>query len=325
MKKTLLAMVVAATAAGSVNAAELLKTDAASVDFYGQLREAIYASDNDDTGPSVDNGSSRAGISASYEISEGLDLVGKVEFYVRGDMSTRKHYIGVSSDTYGSVVFGKNSPLADDIYGAEYSYEFGSADKFLYNTALNNDTFWQENMIKYELVKDAYWVKASYNLPEKSKDKETGVVSQTAYEMYELFAGTSFGDLSVHTGGIIMNDSTGTSSTKYTTYEFTAEYALGDSTLGATYAYNKEEEGSADTDSNAFNLGAMVPVADKTTVYGGVQFLDEEADNSDQTKGYAGVEYKFASWGRTYVEYGYSKKDGSDAENNMAIGARVYW
>ncbi|MFD2015356.1 porin [Vibrio olivae] len=107
MKKTLLAMVVAATAAGSVNAAELLKTDAASVDFYGQLREAIYASDNDDTGPSVDNGSSRAGISASYEISEGLDLVGKVEFYVRGDMSTRKHYIGVSSDTYGSVVFGK--------------------------------------------------------------------------------------------------------------------------------------------------------------------------------------------------------------------------
>lgn len=40
MKKTLLALAVLA-AAGSVNAAEILKSDAGTVDFYGQLRTEL--------------------------------------------------------------------------------------------------------------------------------------------------------------------------------------------------------------------------------------------------------------------------------------------
>ena len=338
MKKTLLALVVAATAAGTVNAAEIVKSDSGTVNFYGQLRQNIVLSDADaDADAAVDWSSSRAGIDASYAINDNLNLVGLVEFYVRGTFSARKHYIGFESDSFGTVTFGKNSPLSDDVYGAEYSYYYGGSDGFLYNTDMANDYFWQDNMIKYELVKDAYWVKASYNLPEKN----------SAPELYELFAGTSFGDLSLHAGGSVMNNYVATTkdvytadlttgevtsteettvgNTKYTSYEVTAEYALGGSTLGATYAHIKTEVGSAESESDAISLGAMVPVADKTTAYGGYQFLDIDAEDSDKTIIYAGVEYKFASWGRTYAEYGYNKTEGSDANNGVVVGARVYW
>ncbi len=318
MKKTLLALVVAATAAGTVNAAEIVKSDSGAVNFYGQIRENLVLSDADaDADVALNPSSSRAGIDASYALNDNLNLVGLVEFYIKGTFSDRKHYIGFASDSFGTVTFGKNSPVSDDVYGAEYSYYYGGSDGFLYNTDMANDYFWQDNLIKYELVKDAYWVKASYNLPEKSA---TG----SAQELYELFAGTSFGDLSLHAGGSIMNNSANTGS-DFTTYEVTAEYALGGSTLGATYSHTKTETGSAESESDALSLGAMVPVADKTTAYGGYQFLDNDAADSDKTIIYAGVAYKFASWGRTYAEYGYNKTEGSDADNGVVVGARVYW
>ncbi len=67
MKKTLLALAVLA-AAGSVNAAEILKSDAGTVDFYGQLRtELKFLEDKD---PTIGSGSSRAGVDANYTVNE---------------------------------------------------------------------------------------------------------------------------------------------------------------------------------------------------------------------------------------------------------------
>ncbi|MCG6528141.1 porin, partial [Vibrio parahaemolyticus] len=148
---TLLALAVI-TAAGSVNAAEIIKSDEGTVNFYGQIRENIKLTDDDnDAASKIDESSSRAGVDASYKISDGLNLVGLVEVGISGDWSNRKHYIGVSSDDMGSVVFGKNSPIADDVYGAEYSYVYGGSAYYLYDKDLANTNFWQPNMIKYEL------------------------------------------------------------------------------------------------------------------------------------------------------------------------------
>lgn len=79
MKKTLLALAVLA-AAGSVNAAEILKSDAGTVDFYGQLRtELKFLEDKD---PTI-SGSSRAGVDANYTVNDSLALQGKVEFALK--------------------------------------------------------------------------------------------------------------------------------------------------------------------------------------------------------------------------------------------------
>ncbi|MBJ7019461.1 porin, partial [Vibrio cholerae] len=83
--------------AGSVNAVEILKSDAGTVDFYGQIRvQADFEEHKDAT---LNAGSSRAGVKAKYTLEQGVDILGEVEFSIRSQKGTeadkwdvRKHW-----------------------------------------------------------------------------------------------------------------------------------------------------------------------------------------------------------------------------------------
>lgn len=316
MKKTLIALAVLASA-GSVNAAQIVKSDEGTVNFYGQIREHVeYTHSNDESASKVESGSSRAGINASWALTDDLNLIGKAEFGLTGDISGRKNYIGVSNATYGALYFGKNALLADDVYGAEYSWLFGKADRFLYDTDLANDDFWQENSVNYDLIKDNYFVRAQYNLDEKDD----------APKQASVFAGTSVGDLALHSGVVYFEDRTGTNVTNSTSTEVTAEYTIDTLTLGATYAHMDREVNDTDDNSNAYNLGFMYGFAKDFSAYGGYQYLDRsDVDNADEQNSYLGVQYRPVTWALTYVEYGYNDTEGQDSLNSIGVGARVYW
>ncbi|WP_332398977.1 porin [Vibrio metschnikovii] len=318
MKKTLVALLVA-SAATSVNAAEIYKSDDVSVNFYGQLRQHIEFTDKKNTDPKINPSSSRLGLDISYKAAEGFDIIGKFEFGVGNtkeatndrdhDLHVRQHYIGMKSD-YGVMTFGKRAPLADDIWGAEYSYFYGE-DPYSF---LKRSNFWQNNAIQYQFELDNSWVKAQYNLSE----------NDTAAELIELYVGTSFDALSLHTGASFLEDKTSAQDVEKTYYEVTAEYALSNGTIGFTYAYNKSEDNKAKTStkSDGYHLGGKLGVANKTSIYGGLQYIDTDADVKNL---YLGVEYMFAKWARTYVEYGFNDTDNTKNENKFGIGARVYW
>ncbi|EKO5178807.1 porin [Vibrio cholerae] len=322
MKKTLLALAVLA-AAGSVNAVEILKSDAGTVDFYGQLRQEFKKEDGKDA--TLSSGSSRAGFDAKYAISEGVNLLGKAEVslsesantlakYVNkneveksnpGNMYMRLHFIGVSTD-FGTLNFGKQIQISDDVWGAENSYFFGG-DSVLYA----NDGV-HDSLIKYELTQDAFWLKASYGLDEGDKEERQS----------ELFAGTSFGDLSLYAG--IGNAELNTKKQNY--HMLTAAYVLGNLDFGVTYYYNKTEEtGKADVKKDSFVIAGGYKVAEKTKLYGGYELIETKHAKSDVDNVYGGVEYKFASWGRVYAEANYNKEEGKSSTDNYGIGARVYW
>ncbi|EOW9304945.1 TPA: porin [Vibrio cholerae] len=321
MKKTLLALAVLA-AAGSVNAVEILKSDAGTVDFYGQLRQEFKKEDGKDA--TLSSGSSRAGFDAKYAINEELNWLGKAELSLNESKATKKeagdnvgkdvymrlHFIGISGD-FGALTFGKQIQISDDVWGAENSYFFGG-DSVLY---ANIDGV-HDSMIKYEFDNDAFWVKASFGLDEDNKEEQ-----QT-----ELFAGTAFGDFSVY-GGFGATELTSSNvKTEQTYYMLTAAYSIGDLGLGTTYYHNKTEVGSnADVKKDSFVLAADYKVADKTKLYGGYEFIETKNANSDVDNAYAGVEYKFASWGRVYAEANYKKEEGQSSTDNYGIGARVYW
>ncbi|MGL6027785.1 MAG: porin [Vibrio sp.] len=326
MKKTLLALAVLA-GASSVNAVEILKSDAGTVDFYGQLRQELIMADGEDT--TLSSGSSRAGFDAKYAITSEINLLGKAEFSLSekhntllkkdkdenivdsdsGNMYMRQHYIGVSGNL-GALTFGKQIQISDDVWGAENSYFFGG-DSVLYA----NDGF-HDSMIKYELDHDSFWIKASFGLNENDREMQ-----QT-----ELFAGTEFGDVSVY-GGFGATELTKTDvKTEQTYYMLTVAYSVGDLGLGATYYNNKTEvTAKADTEKNSFVIAGDYKIADKTSFYGGYEFIDTKNANSDVDNIYAGVEYKFASWGRVYAEANYKKEEGESSTDNYGIGARVYW
>ncbi|MCG3728077.1 porin [Vibrio cincinnatiensis] len=313
MKKTLVALLVA-SAATSVNAAEVFKADDVSVDFYGQLRQTIKFTDEDDTDAKIDQGSSRVGINLTYKAAEeGLDVIGNVEYKVGDEWELRQHYIGMSTE-YGVMTYGQHSPLYDDIYGAIYAYEYDLAP-YIADGGLDNN-FWQTSAIKYALELDNSWVKAQYNLAENNDNAE----------LFELYAGTSYDALSLHIGGASMSDKT-SGDVDSTYFEATAEYALDKGVVGFTYAYNKDKDNVAKTksESDGFHLGAKYEVASKTSLYGGAQFINGKKEAADVTNLYLGAEYMFAKWARTYIEYNFNDTDGQDDLNNLAIGARVYW
>lgn len=311
MKKTLLALAVLA-AAGSVNAVEILKSDAGTVDFYGQIRvQADFEEHKDAT---LNAGSSRAGVKAKYTLEQGVDILGEVEFRISSQNGTeedtkwdvRKHWLGVGTE-YGSLKFGKQSVVADDVYGAEYSYAYGMSDGVLYPMDWLNSS-----LIKYEFDNDSFWVKASYGLPESD-------AANPNEELLELYAGTSFGDLNLH-AGLGQWEKTAGVETKF--YQVTGEYTLGSTLFGVTYsAFDKDGKND---DQDAVSLGVTHQLTKTLKPYIGYQMVDIEVGN-DTDYGYLGLEYKPASWFLTYAEYGYSKEETKDSENKFAIGARVYW
>ncbi|GHZ29879.1 gram-negative porin family protein [Vibrio cholerae] len=324
MKKTLLALAVLA-AAGSVNAVEILKSDAGTVDFYGQIRvQADFEEHKDAT---LNAGASRAGVKAKYTLEQGVDILGEVEFRISSQNGTedtkwdvRKHWLGVGTE-YGSLKFGKQSVIADDVYGAEYSYVYGMSDGVLYPMDWLNSS-----LIKYEFTHDSFWVKASYGLPESD-------AANPNQELLELYAGTSFGDLALH-AGVGQWEKTPGDETKF--YEVTGEYTLGSTLFGVTYsAFDKDGKNN---DQDAVSLGVTHQLTKTLKPYIGYQMVDFEVGNDickdkagnkveckDTDYGYLGLEYKPASWFLTYAEYGYSKQETKDSENKFAIGARVYW
>ncbi|MBC5850695.1 porin [Vibrio metschnikovii] len=328
MKKTLVALLVA-SAATSVNAADIYKSDDVTVDFYGQLRQHVEFTNKKDANgnsvdPKIDQGSSRVGVNLTYKaLEEGLDVVAKVEYRVDESWSLRQHYIGMSSE-YGVMTYGKHIPIYDDAYGAEYSYHYGLAPYISGFRKADGKAdggfegnFWQSSAIKYQLALDNSWVKAQYNLAENNANAE----------LFELFAGTTYDSWALHIGGASMTDKVDGKNVESTYFEATAEYLLGKGKVGFTYAYNEDKNKLTDAKvkSNGFHLGAKYEVAPKTSLYGGAQFIDGKNDAADITNLYLGAEYMFAKWARTYVEYGFNDTDNEKNVSSLAIGARVYW
>ncbi|TVO36340.1 porin [Vibrio algivorus] len=337
MKKSLLALAVSAAAfTGAASAAEIYKSDNASVDFYGQLRTELKFLDGQD--PTLGTGSSRTGVDAKYQVNDSLGIYGSVEVGVQDskDVFVRKHIFGVDTN-FGAFEFGKALTLSDDVYGAEYSYFFGGTGLF-YGT-LNGAV--HDSQIRYKLDTDSFWLKAAYGLDEDDSNDE----------LAELFVGTSFGDLSLHAGAgydKFANYAVGnfTPEIQNTYAEATAEYSYGKGVVGFTYYYQQLENKDTDAtiDGNAFNLAATYEWLDNATAYTGVEYVMYSADNVDDEDGtniYIGTDYFLTDWARVYVEGAY--QDGStlgyasdqtgvnvgpttvDSEFNFGIGARVYW
>ncbi len=324
MKKTLLALAVAATAT-SANAVEIFNSEEATVDFYGQLRTELRFLDNSDYDADLSSGSSRAGVEVNYKASDSFDVFGKVEFSLKdsGDTYTRLHYAGIDGDL-GSIWVGKDWTASDYVSKADYSYFFGGSATFY--SVINGGS--HDSHIQYLYETDSFFVRGMYGLPENGSNQEVA----------ELYAGMTFGAFSFNLGGGLTKDGV-----DQTYLRGTVEYSKDSLTLGATVATTTFDDvpGIDDTSSMGYSLAAMYGIAPKTTLYGGYEFVDHDLGDLESNVFYTGVEYKFSSWARIYAEYAYRDGDtlgfdndsedkvafGSSADklSDFAIGARVYW
>ena len=338
MKKSLLALAVSAAAfTGTASAAEIYSSDEATVDFYGQLRTEMKFMDADDHSGDLSTGSSRTGVDAKYNVSDNFAVLGLIEVGVpandSSDVTVRRHLIGFATD-FGTIQFGKDWTVSDDLGGTDYSYFFGGTGN-LYgqlNGALN------DSQIKYSLDIDNWWVKAAYGFNDSSSNQD----------FFEGFVGASFGAFSFHTGGgYNRNHDFEGMDLNNTYYEATGIFDVTDALqLSATYYGSQLESDSTDgtIDQNAISVGAYWTFIEKTSLYAGYEYVNQQEDDADLSEhgnnAFVGLEYKFSSWARVFAEVGYS--DGTtlgfvntdqelveaqqvDSDTNFGLGARFYW
>ena len=289
-------------------------------------------------------GSSRAGVQAQYAVTDSVDIFGKVEFGLNYNtasedytMKNRLHFAGVDTD-FGKFSFGRQWVVADDIYGADYSYFFGG-------TALRYSTLSgarHDSLIKYNYEGENFIVAGNVGLAE----------DDTNQELAELYVASSLGDFNFHIGGGVNRDKTfdvdgETADIENTYYEGTVEYTFGPALIGFTY-YNAELENKgtgATIDEDGFSLAGTYSWADNATAYAGYEYVEQESKvldtDGDGKVFYVGTDYHFNSWSRIYVEYAYADGDtlgytnkgsdsfvgvaSADGESSFAVGARVYW
>ncbi len=266
-------------------------------------------------------------------------MFGHIEIDLRGgDRTNRVHLAGFKGD-FGQLYFGKDWTLSDHVYGADYSYFYGGS-ALRYST-LNGATHAAQVVYKYDA--DSFWVNTAYGVPGEGDENQ---------ELFELFVGTSFGDLDLHAGFGNNTDKTVEFNSQEfdltnTYYELTAEYNFEKALIGATVYGAKLENNNSNNeiDELGFSLAGTYQVTKLTKLYGGYEFTSQEASagqDEDGTVIYAGVEHKFNSWSRVYAEYGYldgttlgyvnsssnnqiGVSQTNDALSNFAVGFRVYW
>ena len=121
MKKSLLALAVAAFAASSASAATVYDKDGTSMDVYGRVQAVVYSQDHCNTAASGDAGlvgSGRLGIQVNTALTDGIDGFAKAEWDVAdsdGHDSFSARYVWVGAD-FGQYGMLKGGRFEDAVY-----------------------------------------------------------------------------------------------------------------------------------------------------------------------------------------------------------------
>lgn len=153
MKKTIVALAVAAVAATSANAATVYNQDGTKVDVNGSVR-LLLKKEKDERGDLVDNGS-RVSFKASHDLGEGLSALAYAELrfsknvtvqvkdpqgtVVReydveklgNNVHVKRLYAGFAYEGLGTLTFGNQLTIGDDVGVSDYTYFLGGINNLL--------------------------------------------------------------------------------------------------------------------------------------------------------------------------------------------------
>ncbi|MFC1206626.1 porin [Pasteurella multocida] len=136
MKKTIVALAVAAVAATSANAATVYNQDGTKVDVNGSVH-LLLKKEKDKRGDLIDNGS-RVSFKASHDLGEGLSALGYAELRFSDDVKdqdgnvvkqpignkvhAKRLYAGFAYEGLGTLTFGNQLTIGDDVGVSDYTY-----------------------------------------------------------------------------------------------------------------------------------------------------------------------------------------------------------
>ncbi|HGO5854815.1 TPA: porin [Mannheimia haemolytica] len=363
MKKTFLALAVAAMATSTANATVVYEKDGTKIDIDGRI--ALELSKIKDKRTDVYDKGSRVRFRAFQEIGNGFEALAATELRfssadkLGGDVRAHRLFGGIQHKDIGSLTFGRQLVLGDHIPKANYSYELGG------NVFLDaHEKAFHFMSAKFNGVR----VAADYYIGNSDKTKvdagqgfQFGLFYDGEVGPTKVRFGSGYGELTAAKAGPTTTTCTATVATlegstvclketvtvgkeeefkrKFAGVGFDVNYGIF--TTGIDWAYAKSPKGQAASTFqsfgvkkfekiNRFEVGAKVAVTEQNNLYGSVLFGNGQNAGEAKAKNLGwklGVDHKFNKFVAVYIEggKGRTKRAGQTIEKNskVSLGTRI--
>lgn len=353
MKKTLIALAVAAVAATSANAAVVYNQDGTKVEVGGQFR--VLLTKNSGERADLKNPGSRVEIKATQELGSGFSALAatQLRFSARdaagdekqdfNDIEAYNVYAGFAQDQIGALTFGKQNTNQDDLGISDYTYDLGDV-----KMTHNHD----KKAAKFRSVEwNGLSVGADYFFGDAEKDSDTeqngkgwgAALFYTAEVANDTTLTVNGGYTKVK--NFDRTDPTNNGDYNESAYVVGAELATGPFALAVDWSekvstndtnaldFGTDEVGIDAHKIRALEVGAKYNYLENAKVYGEYQYWkatpNSGADKVTMNGFILGTDYWFTKQVVTYLEAGTFKyknqDDKSDRDNKIGVGFRVYF
>ncbi|UZD16876.1 porin [Gallibacterium anatis] len=360
MKKTLVALAVAAVAATSANAAVVYNQDGTKVEVGGQFR--VLLTKNSGERADLKNPGSRVEIKASQDLGNGFSALAatQLRFSARDEAGDEKQdfndieaynvYAGFAQDQIGTLTFGKQNTNQDDLGISDYTYDLGDV-KMTHNhdkkAAKFRSVEWNGLSVGADyFFGDADKYKNGRANPEEQNGKGWGAaLFYTAEVANDTTLTVNGGYTKVK--NFDRTDPTNNGDYNESAYVVGAELASGPFALAVDWS---EKVSTNNTDKakfenpledssdyfhkvRALEVGAKYNYLENAKVYGEYQYWKATPNSGDDKvtmNGFIlGTDYWFTKQVVTYLEAGtfqYKDQDNNkDRDNKIGVGFRVYF
>ena len=263
MKKTVIALAIAAlAAAGTSSAATVYNQDGTKVELGGSMRIFLGKLGENQRGNLVNDGS-RINIKASKALENGLSAFAGYELRFErdalknkeksnnnfGDPTTRKLFVGLGFENVGKLSFGRQSTTADDVVGDSLYYDSGALNPLTTRSdksvQFRSDEFGGfsfgvdylfGNATKYE-TKKSVGIDKNTGLPTvvETRDNYKNGYQVGAFYNYEIADNHKFDAAAVYTVDQFDTQASSETNQKNHTWVLATHYQLQDLKLGAAY------------------------------------------------------------------------------------------
>lgn len=340
MKKTLVAVAVAALAATSANAAEVYNQDGTKVEVGGSFRMLLTKN----TGERADlkDAGSRVWIKGVQDLGAGYSALANVEIRFNKDkqdnfnaIESKRVYAGFAKEGVGTLTFGRQLTNLDDVGVSDYTYNLGGINQTATDGA---------KVVKFRSADfGGFSFGLDYLFGQKDKavhnfDSGFGV---SAFYTVALAADTK---LNVEAGFSQLKKSYTTEYVKENAFLVGAELVSGPFAIGVDYSQKKHSDDSYSITNDTYSVtdagkvrelevGVKYSYLENASIYG--EYINGKAslaadDYVKRNTFILGTDYWFTKSVVAYLEGGTTqlkkhKAGDKDRDNKVGVGFRVYF
>ncbi|MDG6881086.1 Outer membrane porin protein BP0840 precursor [Phocoenobacter uteri] len=345
MKKTLIALTVAALASTSASAVTVYNQDGMNVNVFGEIKytlgqdkitvkeDGVKQPESTESHTKLKNAGTKLGVHADYDLGNGAYAFGEYKLQMKsGDAKLDKAFIGFGQKEVGQLSFGQQVTMADDIGEATFDNIYGVGVSVLPTGGDRTVAY------RYKAV-DGWTFGADYvfgeNGEKKVKYEALGFEKEVPLKnAFQVGAHYSKDALTFEAGlGRVNHKSVDSKDDYVDAIEAAFGYTIDNVRLGLDLGYGIMKYGNDKDKLFHTAMGAKVAVTDSVDLFGTyaytkIKFADKD-EKAEKIHGLnVGVDYKLAKNVSLFAEAQYQKgkqDKHKTTQKAVGVGMKIVW